>query len=113
MPQPPAEAATADPYIFIEEQSAGYVRYWRSTDDRRWIVNGTCIQLGNCIIGSEIKDPPTEPVIIQDHDHIEALKLDLGVSRLGSQMDTPVTPEFTGCCPFTFEELPSGPYGGA
>lgn len=69
---------TCDPYVWIEEQREGYVRYINVTSGRRWEVLGTCIQLGYCWIGSQEPRPT---------------------------LDCPVTPEFEGCCPFTFVEL--------
>ncbi len=94
---------TSDPYVFIEEKSKGYVRYI-NTEGKRWEVHGECIQLGNCIIGAVIE---TEhgPVQIKDHEHIEKLKKELGVERLGSLMDVPVTPGFSGCCDLKIVEL--------
>ncbi len=69
--------ATCDPYVWIEEQYVGYVRY-RNNDGRRWEVHGICDQRGNCWEGAVSPKP---------------------------ELDCPVTPEFKGCCPFTFVEL--------
>ena len=71
---------TCDPYVWIEEQREGYVRYVRTTDGRRWEVYGVCDQRGDCWEGA-VGARPT--------------------------LDCPVTPEFKGCCPFTFVELDS------
>jgi len=78
---------TCDPYVWIEEQRAGYVRYRMvsesnnpdATTTRRWEVYGTCDNRGLCWQGA-VGPKPT--------------------------LDCPVTPEFNGCCPFTFVELP-------
>lgn len=91
---------TFDPHVFIEEQRPGYIRYWRIIDGRRWEVYGTCDYRGDCLIGSSI-DGET----VRDHAHLNELKTRLGVERLVSEMDVPVTPEFEGCCPFTYVEL--------
>lgn len=71
-------APTCDPYVLIEEQYDGYVRYLRITDGRRWEVIGVCTQTGNCWQGAANPKP---------------------------ELDCPITPEFKGCCPFTFVEL--------
>lgn len=55
---------------------------------------------GDCLIGAEINGET-----MRDHAHLEEMKSRLGIDRLGSYMDTPVTPEFKGCCPFTYVEL--------
>jgi hypothetical protein len=96
--------STCDPDVFIEERRTGYIRYLRISDTLRWEVSGVCDYRGNCIIGSVI-DTPHGPVVIRDHAHIEELKKELGVERLGSQMDTPVAPGFKGCCPLRIEVL--------
>lgn len=92
---------TYDPDTWIEEQRQGYVRY-RRRDGRRWEVFGTCDQRGDCLIGTML-DGYGE---IRSHDDIARAKAQLGVARLISDLDIPVTPEFTGCCPFTYRELP-------
>ena len=86
------EQRTADPLVVIEEQRPGYVRY-RNAEGRRWEVHGTCDRRGDCLIGTFI-----EGELVEDHAHIERLKRRLGVERLGSAMDTPVTPDFDTCC---------------
>ena len=68
---------TCDPHVFIEAQSEGFTRY-RNADGRRWEVHGVCDKRGDCWVGA-IGDAPL--------------------------LDCPVTPEFSGCCPFTFVEL--------
>jgi len=55
----------------------GYVRY-RNAAGRRWEVHGICDQRGNCWEGAVGSKP---------------------------DLDCPVTPEFHGCCPFTYVEL--------
>lgn len=69
---------TCDPFVLIEEQREGYVRYVRTTDGRRWEVHGTCDRRGHCWQGASGPAPT---------------------------LDCPVTPEFQGCCPFTYVEL--------
>lgn len=98
------DETTVDPDVVIEEQRVGYVRYRRVTDGRRWEVHGTCDRRGDCLIGAVI-DTPDGPVEIEDHDHLARLAESLGRDRIDSDLDVPVTPEFRGCCPFTFVEL--------
>ena len=74
---------TIDNDVFIEEQSRGYIRY-QSIEGRRWEVYGTCDYRGDCMVGAIEPWPPK-----------------LRENRL----DIPVTPEFIGCCPFTYVEL--------
>lgn len=68
---------TCDPHVFIEDMRVGYFRY-RNLDGRRWEVHGVCDRRGNCWQGAQNPAP---------------------------ELDCPVTPEFKGCCPFTFVEL--------
>lgn len=69
---------TCDPHVFIEERREGYVRYYRTSDGRRWEVLGVCDQRGDCWQGA-VGPKPT--------------------------LDSPVTPEFRDCCPFAYVEL--------
>lgn len=69
---------TCDPTVYIEEQRAGYVRY-QNVAGRRWEVLGVCDGRGFCWQGAVGAKP---------------------------ELDCPVTPEFEGCCPFGFVELP-------
>jgi hypothetical protein len=94
---------TSDPDIFLEERRDGYVRYRRS-DGFRWEVYGHCIQLGNCLIGANIQTPGGL-VEVRDHAHIEELKRLLGRERIDSELDVPVLPGFSGCCPLTTKVL--------
>jgi hypothetical protein len=91
---------TADPHIRIEEQREGYVRY-QSDDGRRWEVHGTCIRLGNCLIGAVIDGFG----MIESHEDIERAKKKLGRERIDSEMDVPVGPGFKDCCPLRVVEL--------
>ena len=75
--------ATSDPHVWIEEQREGYWRYV-NLDGRRWEVFGICDQRGHCWVGASSPKP---------------------------ELDSPVTPEFKGCCPFTFNELPPAEVG--
>lgn len=89
---------TSDPHVFIEASRRGYVRYYRDTDGRRWEVHGQCDRRGDCLIGVVVANERGEPEVIRDHAHVEELKARLGVERIGSIMDQPVTPEFDECC---------------
>jgi len=84
--------ATCDPYVFIEDQREGYVRYRQvvvaedptSQPTRCWEVWGVCDGMGSCWAGA-VNPRPT--------------------------LDCPVTPELTCECrikatdPLTFVEL--------
>lgn len=86
---------TCDPEIFIEEQRVGFIRYRRITDGRRWEVHGICDKRANCLVGATINGEFVST--------IERAR-ELALSYMG--LDCPVTPEFKGCCPFTYIELP-------
>lgn len=77
--------STIDPYVFIEEEYKGYVRYRNITSGRRWEVLGICDYRGDCIVGA------VNPVL----------------GPRGGRLDVPVTPEFRDCCPFIYQELPN------
>lgn len=89
--------ATADPDVVIEERRPGYVRY-RHSDGRRWEVHGVCDRRGDCLVGAVIVTS-AGPVQIRDHAHLELMKRELGRERVDSELDVPVGPGFTGCCP--------------
>lgn len=100
--------ATSDPFIFIEEQRDGYVRYQRA-DGVRWEVFGTCDMRGDCAIGAVI-DTPDGPVEIHDHKHLRSLAKALNRTRIQSELDVPIGPDATDCCaspdgPFTIRVL--------
>lgn len=78
---------TSDPAVFMEEQREGYVRY-RSTDGRRWEIEGSCDHRGTCLIGAVI-----DGELVTTPERARAL----AVAYDGP--DVPVTPDFTGCCP--------------
>lgn len=90
---------TSDPGVLIEERRAGYVRY-QHVDGRRWEVHGVCDRRGDCLIGAVI-----DGVQIRDHAHLAELCEQLGVERLGGDLDIPVAPGFSGCCPLRIVEL--------
>jgi len=97
---------TADPTVFIEEQSPGYVLY-RRTDGRRWIVRGQCDKRGDCLIGATIMVKGV-PWMVEDHEHLAEIQERVGKERIDSELDVPVTPEFDTCCGadiFTYQEL--------
>lgn len=73
---------TVDPFVFIEEERVGYVRY-RADDGRRWEVLGVCDYRGDCLVGAV--DPLLGP--------------------RGTRLDVPVGPGFSGCCPLTIVVL--------
>ena len=98
---------TADPDVFIEARTLGYVRYWRKVDGRRWEVWGRCDRRGDCLIGVAVQ-APDGLVVVRDRAHIDGLKRLLGKERIDSDLDVPVTPEFTSCCPFTYREFGRG-----
>lgn len=85
---------TQDPHVFIEERRPGYVRY-RNDEGRRWEVHGECVKLGYCIVGAVIDGKEVETLE-------EAIKI---AHERDFILDDPITPEFEGCCPFTYTEL--------
>lgn len=87
------DSPTADPTVVIEERSAGYIRY-RNIEGRRWEVFGVCDKRGDCLVGAVIDD---EQVRTLERAH------ELAVAYAG--LDCPITPEFSGCCEFTYREL--------
>ena len=88
---------TADDTVRIEERSPGYVRY-RATDGRRWEVRGVCDRRGDCLIGSTIQTPWGLEEITS-REVLDDLTLELGTDRIDSELDVPVGPGFSGCCP--------------
>lgn len=95
---------TADPGVFIEARGDGWVRY-RRDDGRRWEVHGVCDRRGDCLIGAVVTNEHGEPEQIRDHDHLAEMTHRLGRDRVDGELDVPVTPEFSDCCPFTYVEL--------
>jgi len=91
---------TSDPYVMIEERGEGWVRY-RRDDGVRWEVRGVCDRRGDCLIGANIEGFG----VIESHDDIERAKQVLGRERIDSELDVPITPAFSNCCPFSFVEL--------
>ena len=75
---------TVDPYVFIEEQRDGYVRY-RNTDGRRWEVHGVCDGRRACMVGAVV-----DGVLIETIEQAKALP--------SPELDCPVGPGFSGCC---------------
>jgi hypothetical protein len=105
------EQPTQDPAVVIEACEPGWGRYRNTLTGRCWEVHGTCDNRGDCLIGAVI-DVRGEQVQVRDHGHLAELRARLG-PRLGHDLDSPVTPEFTGCCPFTYRELePAAPDAG-
>lgn len=87
--------ATADPSVVIEDEGAGWVRY-RASDGRRWEVWGVCDRRGDCLVGSVIDGEQ-----VRDLAHLAELG-----DRPDSELDVPVAPGLSGCCPFRFVSLP-------
>ena len=94
-----AVTPTADPSVYLEERRPGYARYV-NREGRRWEVHGTCDRRGDCLVGATVAGE-----FIRDRAHLEDLARRLGRDRVDSELDVPVTPEFKGCCPFTYVEL--------
>lgn len=92
---------TVDPHVVIEAQAAGLVTYRNTLTGERWQVIGTCDRRGNCIVGAHVGG-----VTIESLDHLARLKAERGASFGEAEKDTPVTPHFEGCCPFTYAVLP-------
>lgn len=100
-------APTVDPDVVIEENvidaslidpvsgemGARVITYRSTFAGRRWKVIGNCDRRGDCLVGSFL-------------GRLIRSKADLAnPSVLESGADTPVTPEFDSCCPFSYEEL--------
>lgn len=94
---------TADPRVWIKWKRPGYVRYV-SEDGRRWEVHGTCVKLGYCLIGANIRTY-NGMVEVKSLEHLAELQKELGKERIDSEMDVPVGPGFSGCCDLTVTEL--------
>jgi hypothetical protein len=94
---------TADETVRIERQEPGYVLY-QSTDGRRWEVRGVCDRRGDCLIGAVIATPEGL-VEIESLAHLAWLVAELGRERIDAEMDVPVGPGFSGCCPLEVTEL--------
>lgn len=87
---------TCEPDVVIFEVGPALVRY-RTTDGREWTAYGLCDQRGDCVIGSVVHGH-------QVRDRADYLALfELLGDRLGYRLDSPVAPDFEGCCPFRFE----------
>lgn len=102
------DTPTADPSVVIEASRTGYTRYRNTVTGRRWEVRGTCDRRGDCLIGAVIKLPDGSTVQIRDKAQLSALTTQLGKTRIDSEMDVPVTPEFITCCgsdKFTYTQL--------
>jgi hypothetical protein len=75
---------TCDPYVFIKEQRFNengkciFWHYYRTTDEKEWIVEGECIGLGKCWEGA-VGPKPT--------------------------LDCPVAHGFTGCCDLKITDI--------
>ena len=91
--------ATSDPTVFIEEQRVGYIRYQNIITRRRWEVWGTCDARANCWVGAVLEDGTLIETLEEAHAFVAAY------NNQPNKLDCPVTPEFNGCCPFTFVEL--------
>lgn len=87
---------TSDPGVVIVTQSPGVIRY-RSAD-REWTVRGFCDYRGDCMVRAVVHGH-----VIADVADYRVLRELLG-DRLGYHLDCPVTPGFSGCCEFVFEE---------
>lgn len=85
---------TVDPDVVIEERRTGYVRYRSLSSGRRWEVRGECVHLGNCQIGSFTNDGRP----IESREELDRLRRE-EPEALVWPLDSPVTPDFTGCCP--------------
>lgn len=86
---------TIDPDVVVEERRDGYVRYRNVTSGRRWEVHGECVKIGRCMVGA-IVDGRELRTLREARAYIRERPL---------LLDSPVTPEFEGCCPFRYVEL--------
>jgi hypothetical protein len=97
---PEGTTPTFDASVCIEDRRPGYIRYVQ-TSGRRWEVFGECVKLGYCMVGGIF-------------DGVKLLTLDDAIGFIETHpfdLDVPITPQFSGCCPFTFNELePTEPF---
>lgn len=82
---------TIDPHILIEEQRVSYIRY-RHLDGRRWEVHGACDDNRACMVGAIV-----DGVLIETVEQARSLP--------APELDCPVGPGFSGCCPLKIVEL--------
>jgi hypothetical protein len=75
------------------------ITYRSLSTGRRWQVIGNCDHRGDCLVGSVIGG---FSVTSKADFESETFK---HVAATISAFDTPVTPEFTDCCPFDYVEL--------
>lgn len=85
------EIVTADPNIVIEEKREGYVRY-RRMDGARWEVHGICDDNRACMVGAIV-----DGKLIETVEQARALPT--------PELDCPVAPGFSGCCPLEVFEI--------
>ena len=76
--------ATVDPFVWIEEQRPGCVRY-RNADGLRWEVVGVCDGNRACMVGAVV-----DGVLVETVEQARALPT--------PALDCPVGPGFSGCC---------------
>lgn len=74
------------------------ITYRSLSTGRRWQVIGNCDRRGDCLIGATVNG-----LTIETHDDLA--KSDLAAIDAARTYDTPVTPEFEGCCPFAYVDL--------
>ena len=91
---PEVTERTQDPDVVIEARDPGFVRYRNTVTGRRWEVHGRCTGVARCIVGAVV-----------DGKEVKTLKQARAIWKRGFFLDCPVTPEFSGCCPFRFKEL--------
>lgn len=75
---------TGDPYILIEEQRYGYVRYC-NTEGLRWEVHGVCDHRRHCMVGAVVNGQ-------------EICSVEEARTLPSPDLDCPVGPGFSGCC---------------
>lgn len=82
---------TADPHVWIEEQRRGYTRY-RNDEGCRWEVRGVCDHRRFCMVGAVVNGR-----VVRTVEEARALP--------APELDTPVAPGFSGCCPLVITVL--------
>lgn len=85
---------TAVPGVVIEERRPGYVRYRCETDGRCWEVRGVCDRRGDCLVGAVI-----DGEVVRDHAHLSEIAARKAPHRVDFDLDVPVLPGFSSCCP--------------
>lgn len=93
---------TCEPDVFIIDRSDDVIVYRRQSG-RTWSVRGVCDRRGHCMVGAVVYINGVRTVIASV-EHLKELCPN-DTDRLDSELDVPVGPGFSGCCPFVIEVI--------